>query len=52
MLRVSRASPERLEAMSAVSRALSTRLSPAGWARNLHEEILRRTGGAQPVHEE
>jgi glycosyltransferase involved in cell wall biosynthesis len=34
--------PERLGEMSSVSHALSTRLSPSGWARNLHEEIERR----------
>jgi glycosyltransferase involved in cell wall biosynthesis len=42
MLRMSQSSPERLEEMSAGSRALSTRFSPAGWARNLHEEAARR----------
>ena len=33
---------EVLAAMSDVSRALSRRLSPAGWALNLHEELVRR----------
>ena len=42
MRQLSAQSPERLGEMSAVSRALSTRLSPAGWARNLHEAIERR----------
>ncbi len=40
--RMSGQSPERLGEMSAVSHALSTRLSPSGWARNLHEELERR----------
>lgn len=42
MARMSTLAPDRLAAMSAVSRALSQRLSPAGWALNLHEELLRR----------
>ena len=42
MTRMAGQSAERLGEMSAVSHALSTRLSPSGWARNLHEEILRR----------
>ncbi|WP_436697968.1 glycosyltransferase family 4 protein [Nocardioides sp. BYT-33-1] len=40
MARTSTAGPERLEEMSAVSKALSMRLSPASWARNL-EDFLR-----------
>jgi glycosyltransferase involved in cell wall biosynthesis len=40
--RMSLQPPERLEEMSRVSRALSTRLSPAGWARNFREEIELR----------
>jgi glycosyltransferase involved in cell wall biosynthesis len=41
MVRVSRLSAQRLDEMSAVSRALSTRLNPSGWARHIHEEIER-----------
>jgi glycosyltransferase involved in cell wall biosynthesis len=40
--RMSALAPDRLASMSEVSRALATRLSPAGWALNLHEEIARR----------
>jgi glycosyltransferase involved in cell wall biosynthesis len=49
MARMSELPPERLASMSAVSRAISTRLSPAGWALNLHEEIARRraSGGGR-----
>jgi glycosyltransferase involved in cell wall biosynthesis len=42
MTRMAGLSAERLGDMSAISHALSTRLSPSGWARNLHEEIDRR----------
>ncbi|PZS20050.1 MAG: hypothetical protein DLM57_02740 [Pseudonocardiales bacterium] len=51
MARMSSLSPERLASMSDVSRAISTRLSSAGWARNLHEEIerRRRAGGGRLV---
>ena len=42
MLRMSSLPAERLAEMSAVSRALSTRLSPDGWARNLTDELTRR----------
>jgi glycosyltransferase involved in cell wall biosynthesis len=42
MARISSLPADRLAAMSDVSRALSRRISPAGWARNLHEEIVRR----------
>ncbi len=42
MQRVSALPPGRLAAMSEVSRSLSTRLSPAGWALNLTEELARR----------
>ncbi len=42
MNRMSGCAPERLAAMSGVSRALATRSSPAGWALNLTEEIDRR----------
>jgi glycosyltransferase involved in cell wall biosynthesis len=42
MLRMSAASPDRLAEMSEGSQALSRRLSPAIWARNLHEELARR----------
>ncbi len=42
MVRVSVLPTARLAAMSEVSSALSHRLSPAGWALNLHEEIERR----------
>ncbi len=45
--RMSAQPEERLEAMSQVSRSLSMRLSPKGWARNLRDEIeLRRSGSA------
>ncbi|HEY1987828.1 MAG TPA: glycosyltransferase family 4 protein [Acidimicrobiales bacterium] len=43
MTRMAGQPAERLGEMSAISHALSTRLSPSGWARNLHEEIYRRT---------
>lgn len=39
---VSGSPPERLAEMSDVSRALSVRVSPEGWARNLDHEIRRR----------
>lgn len=42
LVRMSDAGPERLAEMSAISRALSTRLSPRGWARHLTEELERR----------
>jgi glycosyltransferase involved in cell wall biosynthesis len=42
LARVSSLPPDRLGAMSNVSRAMATRLSPAGWALNLHDEITRR----------
>jgi glycosyltransferase involved in cell wall biosynthesis len=42
MARMSALPPERLQSMSDISRALSTRSSSAGWALNLHEEIDRR----------
>ncbi len=42
MARMSALDAERLAAMSDVSRALSTRLSPAIWALNVQEEIERR----------
>lgn len=42
MARMSDVDADRLESMSQISRALSTRLSPQGWALNLHEEIGRR----------
>ncbi len=42
MARMSAVSADRLAEMSEVSRALSTRLSPQGWARHLTEELERR----------
>jgi glycosyltransferase involved in cell wall biosynthesis len=42
MRRMSLLPGSRLAEMSDVSRALSTRLSPEGWARNLEEELQRR----------
>jgi glycosyltransferase involved in cell wall biosynthesis len=42
MARMSSLPSARLASMSDVSRALSARLSPPGWALNLHEEIERR----------
>jgi len=42
MVRLSTAEPARLAEFSDVSRALSTRISPEIWARNLSEEIARR----------
>ena len=42
MRRMSSVPAERLAEMSAVSRALATRLSPDGWARHLDEELTRR----------
>ena len=41
MARISTLQPGRMQSMSDVSRAVSTRLSPAGWALNLNEQILR-----------
>jgi glycosyltransferase involved in cell wall biosynthesis len=43
MARVSDLDAARLGEFSATSHALSRRLSPSGWARNLHEELARRT---------
>jgi glycosyltransferase involved in cell wall biosynthesis len=43
-------SPDRLREMSDISRALSTRISPAGWARNLHDMIQRRRAAAANGH--
>lgn len=40
--RMSSVEPARLAAMSEVSRSLSRRLSPEGWALNLEEELERR----------
>ncbi len=42
MLRMSTVGPDRLGEMSRISRALSERLSPTGWARHLTEELERR----------
>jgi glycosyltransferase involved in cell wall biosynthesis len=42
MARMSSGGADRLQEMSALSHALSLRLSPRTWARNLHEEIARR----------
>ena len=42
MARMSTAQPDRLGGMSAVSRSLSSRLSPSGWATHLTEELERR----------
>lgn len=42
MVRMSSLPPERLADMSEVSRSLSRRASPAGWALNLTEELERR----------
>lgn len=42
MLRMARAGAERLQEMSDISRALSTRNSPQRWARHLEEELARR----------
>lgn len=42
MARMSALQPDRLAAMSDISRAVAQRLSPAGWALNVHEEISRR----------
>jgi glycosyltransferase involved in cell wall biosynthesis len=49
MARMSTVGAERLEEMSAISRNLATRLSPEGWARNLHEELERRLGRTDPA---
>ena len=43
MARISELDADRLSEMSEVSHRLSARMSPSGWARNLHEELLRRT---------
>jgi glycosyltransferase involved in cell wall biosynthesis len=42
MARMSTLPVDRLEAMSETSLAFAKRLSPAGWALNVHEEISRR----------
>lgn len=42
MARLSALPPDRLAAMSDVSRAVSQRMSPTGWAVHVHEEIERR----------
>jgi glycosyltransferase involved in cell wall biosynthesis len=42
MARISSLPPDRLASMSDVSRAVARRLSPAGWAQHIHEEIDRR----------
>ncbi|HEY1651037.1 MAG TPA: glycosyltransferase family 4 protein [Acidimicrobiales bacterium] len=42
LTQLSSQSPERLGEMSEISRGLASRLSPAGWARNLQETIERR----------
>ncbi|HEY9563581.1 MAG TPA: glycosyltransferase [Nocardioides sp.] len=42
MVRMSSASPARLESMSRGSQALGSRLTPEIWAVNLHEELERR----------
>lgn len=43
MARVSTSPADRLAEMSDVSRALGRRTSSADWARNLHEQLIRRT---------
>ena len=42
MSRMSSLDPQRLASMSGIGRAISTRISPHGWAVNLQEEIERR----------
>ena len=42
MARMSALPPERLQSMSDVSRAVSLRMTPSGWATHIHEEIERR----------
>jgi glycosyltransferase involved in cell wall biosynthesis len=42
MVTMSSLAPDRLASMSAVSRALSLRLSPEGWAQHLTDELERR----------
>ena len=42
MERISSAGPERFGAMSDVSRSLGARLTSAGWARNMHEQLSWR----------
>jgi glycosyltransferase involved in cell wall biosynthesis len=42
MARMSALPADRLTSMSEVSRAISRRMSPAGWALHIHEEIERR----------
>jgi glycosyltransferase involved in cell wall biosynthesis len=43
MARMSSLDAPRLTEMSDISHRLSSRMSPTGWARNLHEELVRRT---------
>ena len=47
MARVSELDAARLGEFSATSRTISRRLSPSGWARNLHEELDRRTASVR-----
>lgn len=42
MARVSTSDDDRLAEMSATSHSIAQRLNPAGWARNLHEDLQRR----------
>jgi glycosyltransferase involved in cell wall biosynthesis len=42
MARMSSLPPERLASMSSISKSISARFSPSGWALNLHEELERR----------
>jgi glycosyltransferase involved in cell wall biosynthesis len=44
MLRMSSSPPEQLGRMAEISRALSQRISPHTWARNVHDEFSRRIG--------
>lgn len=47
MARMSRSTPEELEAMSVGSRNLASRLSPEIWARHFHDEMARRLPAAR-----
>jgi glycosyltransferase involved in cell wall biosynthesis len=42
MARMSALPPERLTSMSDASRLIGARISPSGWAQNVHEQIARR----------
>jgi glycosyltransferase involved in cell wall biosynthesis len=50
MARMSGLPPERLESMSAASRILGARITPSGWAQNVHERLARRRAELRARH--